>query len=214
MNLEKFQNLDEEKKQRIIKAAIEEFVENGYIGASTNNIVKNAEISKGSLFNYFDNKEKLFIYLFNYTIGKVINNFQNVRENLKEVGLLEGIKLFIDSNIKFFTTYPKEFQFLAKGMTNSPEPLRSELLKTKRELQKNVIEYLVQNSSGTKFRNDVAKEKISFFILTLLDNMSNIYIEKYSGNIELLLADKKNREEDIREYLELVKFGVWNREEK
>ena len=60
MNLEKFDNLEKEKKERILESAMAEFNIHGYTGASTNNIVKNAEISKGSLFNYFENKDKDF----------------------------------------------------------------------------------------------------------------------------------------------------------
>lgn len=68
MNLEKFEKLDENKKNRIIEAAMNEFIKEGFNGASTNTIVKNAEISKGALFNYFENKENLYLYFLNCQI--------------------------------------------------------------------------------------------------------------------------------------------------
>ena len=55
----KFQSLETEKRERIINAALKEFAKNGYDKASTNDIVKEAEISKGSLFNYFNSKNEI-----------------------------------------------------------------------------------------------------------------------------------------------------------
>ena len=52
-----FMNLDENKSKKIIDAAMNEFIRSGYERASTNVIVKEAGISKGSLFNYFTNKK-------------------------------------------------------------------------------------------------------------------------------------------------------------
>ena len=59
----KFKNLTKQKQQVIINSAIEEFVRNGFDDASTNEIVLNANISKGSLFNYFRSKKDLYLYL-------------------------------------------------------------------------------------------------------------------------------------------------------
>ena len=41
-----FEQLESEKKSHIINAALKEFAKNGYEKASTNNIVKEARISK------------------------------------------------------------------------------------------------------------------------------------------------------------------------
>jgi TetR/AcrR family transcriptional regulator len=62
----KFLNLDKEKQDRIINAAIKEFAEKGYDRASTNEIVKEAGISNGLLFHYFQNKKQMFLFLFDY----------------------------------------------------------------------------------------------------------------------------------------------------
>lgn len=214
MNLEKFESLDKEKKDRIIDAAINEFIKEGFSGASTNIIVKNAEISKGALFNYFENKENLFMYIFNDNIQKVGLNFQSQKRNMENFEIIEGIKCFINANIAFFTKNPKVFQFLAKSITDSPENIRVNLLKTKRELQGNVIKYLINNTKDEYFRQGIMKEQAEYFVLTLLDTLSNKYIEKYKGNIELLINETKEREKEIEIYIDLLKFGIWNREEK
>jgi AcrR family transcriptional regulator len=59
-----FENLEQEKRERILNAAMKEFARKGYENASTNEIVKTANIGKGRLFHYFNTKKELFIFLF------------------------------------------------------------------------------------------------------------------------------------------------------
>ena len=66
MPSETFKNLDENKKQRLIKAAIEEFSRVSFSEASINNIINNANISRGSFYMYFENKDDLFKYILNF----------------------------------------------------------------------------------------------------------------------------------------------------
>jgi AcrR family transcriptional regulator len=68
---DKFFELSEEKRQRIINAGFEVFSENEYKRASTDTIAERAGISKGLLFYYFHNKKEFYLYLFDYAAGLV-----------------------------------------------------------------------------------------------------------------------------------------------
>src|SRR5690554_2151180 len=59
------------RNKRIINAALKEFARSGYEKASTNEIVQEAGIAKGSLFNYFNNKKELYFFILEY-VAKVI----------------------------------------------------------------------------------------------------------------------------------------------
>lgn len=50
----------EKKRKDIIDAAIEEFREQGFLGAKTTAITKRANVSSRTLYNHFDSKEALF----------------------------------------------------------------------------------------------------------------------------------------------------------
>jgi len=58
-----------EKQNRILKAAYEEFAKHSYKQASTNKIIKEADIGKGTLFYYFNSKKELFEFLIEYGIN-------------------------------------------------------------------------------------------------------------------------------------------------
>lgn len=56
----RFDKLSAEKRERILEAAAKAFAANGYEGASLNQILADANISKGAAYYYFDDKADLF----------------------------------------------------------------------------------------------------------------------------------------------------------
>lgn len=57
-----FSQLAPSKQEKIYQALLQEFATHPYAEASTNRIAKQAGIAKGSLFNYFEDKEDLYLY--------------------------------------------------------------------------------------------------------------------------------------------------------
>lgn len=65
---EKFFDLKKEKQDRIINAAMKVFALEGYAHASTDEMVREAHISKGLLFHYFISKLSLYGFLYDYAV--------------------------------------------------------------------------------------------------------------------------------------------------
>jgi AcrR family transcriptional regulator len=61
-----FANLPAAKRQAIIDIAIEEFAAHPYATASVSRIVARAGIAKGSIYQYFENKQDFYLYLLEY----------------------------------------------------------------------------------------------------------------------------------------------------
>jgi AcrR family transcriptional regulator len=57
-----FNRLDEDKKERIMRAAIQEFQDCGFERAKIDVIAQSAGVAKGSIYQYFDDKKELFLY--------------------------------------------------------------------------------------------------------------------------------------------------------
>lgn len=67
MPKETFLKLPEEKKNKIIKAAKKEFSRVPFEQTSIKNIVEDAEIARGSFYQYFGSKEDLLRIHLKYT---------------------------------------------------------------------------------------------------------------------------------------------------
>lgn len=63
-----FNRLDDDKKERVIRAAIEEFQVHGFEKAKIEMIAKNAGVAKGSIYQYFDDKKDLFLYAVTWSL--------------------------------------------------------------------------------------------------------------------------------------------------
>ena len=87
-----FLNLDENKKQRILGAAIEEFAHKSYGNASMNVVVEKAGISKGALFKYFTNKAGLFAYVYRMSLQRIKNYLRAVRDGSEDENFFTGWK--------------------------------------------------------------------------------------------------------------------------
>lgn len=64
MPTERFYRLPEEKKQIIREAAIKEFARVPFEKASINQIIQNADISRGSFYTYFADKQDVVAFIF------------------------------------------------------------------------------------------------------------------------------------------------------
>ncbi len=69
-----FLNLEQTKKQKIIEAAILEFSRTIPDHINIQNIIRDAQIPRGSFYQYFDNKEDLYLFILIY-IGEQKQNF-------------------------------------------------------------------------------------------------------------------------------------------
>lgn len=94
MPKETFFNLKEEKQRRILKAATEVFKQKSFDKASINEIIKLAEIPRGSFYQYFEDKEDLYAYMM---LKQFQNNLQEFKQILQELhgDLFATVKKFV-----------------------------------------------------------------------------------------------------------------------
>lgn len=80
-----FERIPKEKRNRILKAAIEEFSNFGYDNANTNIIAKKADISVGSLYKYFDNKEDIFMTTVRHCAEVLKSALEDITEGEEDI---------------------------------------------------------------------------------------------------------------------------------
>ena len=121
-----FTTIPEDKKQRILNAAMQEFAAKGYARASTNAIVLDAGIAKGLLFHYFGNKKQLFLYVYDYCIDLTLHEFyarldQQERDMFRKLSQVQAVKL------ELLSQYPRLYQFLQKAYLEQAVDVRDEV---------------------------------------------------------------------------------------
>jgi len=173
----KFLNLEQEKQDRVINAAIKEFAEKGYDKASTNEMVKAAGISKGLLFHYFQNKKQLFLSLFDYCVELISEEFYK-KVNLAETDFFIRIRQSVLIKMDLLFQYPNIFKFIEAAYMDDSSEIKVELEKKVKELNTINIEKIYEGIDVSKFREDIDIQKTLKIITWTFEKMSDEEVSK------------------------------------
>lgn len=111
-----FFNLPEEKRETIVNAAIDEFASYGLENASTNRIVKNSGIAKGSFYQYFEDKQDLFMYLLSVIEREKIEFFNGKPPPNKNMDTFQYFRWMVKTGMEFSTSHPRLTQAISRVM--------------------------------------------------------------------------------------------------
>lgn len=147
-----FLNLSEEKQNRIISAAIKEFSSVPLEKASINKIIKDAEISRGSFYMYFEDKYDLTLYLFN-TITHYVDDISKKIE-LSTSGKLDEYIIRMNEILYDFYTQEKYRRLIFNLISQFQrfDQFDMKCFKGKKPILKE-IERIVQSIDKDQFKN-------------------------------------------------------------
>jgi TetR/AcrR family transcriptional regulator len=151
---ESFAKLEPDRQERILKAALNEFARKGYERASTNNIVKEAGIAKGTLFYYFKNKQALFDYLVEYVLDYVETEYL-ARLDFSEPDFLTRYWKAAQIKLESYLKDKEAFEFLGSlYLRRETEGLWQRL----DAMYQQAMAKMFENLDTSLFRTDIAAE--------------------------------------------------------
>jgi TetR/AcrR family fatty acid metabolism transcriptional regulator len=74
----------EQKRQRILRAAIDVFASKGYFAARMTDIAEAAQVADGTLYLYFEGKEHLLMSIFDSVLGRFIERLDEEIERIED----------------------------------------------------------------------------------------------------------------------------------
>lgn len=105
-----FLNLPREKRETIMNAAIQEFADYGLENASTNRIVKNSGIAKGSFYQYFEDKQDVFTHLLDMMEEQEMEFFRDRHPPGNNMDTFHYFRWMVKTGMEFGLTHPREVQ--------------------------------------------------------------------------------------------------------
>lgn len=197
-------NVDPEKKERIINSAMKEFSINTFQKASTNTIVEDAGISKGLLFHYFGNKEKLYTYL-EYYAFKVITESIVDELDWEQKDIFLRLKEIAMIKFKVFQKYPYLADFSLNVVKNKTTDEIKQInpdfpLDMYRKVYTTNIDYSL-------FKEEVdVKKAIDIIRWTLEKYGDEFRLKIKNGQMEF---DYSLIEKEFLSYIEILKSGFY-----
>jgi len=179
----------EERYQTILRAAESLFAKVGYHQTSINQIADLAEVSVGTVYFYFKNKEDLLIQLFeeiSYLFRSMIG-----AEFLKEEASLDGVEraghIFFD---KFCSLYPDKLAILYRETVGQSPALTEHRKKHQRKVIDDLRGALTRASEnmGLRFLSEESIEVIAVSIIGIYDCIVSHFLLTDEGPYNLTLV--------------------------
>lgn len=196
-----FYNLPYEKRKRITDAVIKEFMERPNEKVSINRIIKTAEISRGSFYQYFDDKVDLI-----EIITKTM--FEESSNKAKEILKLSCGDLFV-MYIKMFDYFgdyssQKQTMKIMRNIVDSfkaNDDLVSEYLKNRfnMALTNNEI-YTMVDRQNLKFQDN---ESVKCLIEILTQVLKNAFFDVFVAG-----SDREEVRERLIKKIDIIKQGA------
>lgn len=102
---EAFEKTSSDKQKKIFEAAVAEFAGKGFSAANINVIAKNAGISIGSMYNYFESKENLFLAVVDYGYKELETAISSV--DLEQGDIFDKFEMLVRLAQKFSKQHPE-----------------------------------------------------------------------------------------------------------
>ncbi|AKA68808.1 TetR/AcrR family transcriptional regulator [Clostridium scatologenes] len=210
---ENFEKISEEKKNRIIKAALKEFAIKGYEEASTNNIVKEAGISKGMIFHYFENKKNLYLYILDYCSELYFEKTKEICEKSHN-SAFEKFNQLLEER----TEWLKGEMYLGIIISNAllcnlPNELQAIATEKTQSLIERMKKVMLNNIDTLDFNENVDLNKVFDMFSFIFQALTMRYLKKYSFiqselKEEQVIKELEMMNKELTCFMEIIKYGV------
>ena len=184
---EKLLNLEPNRREEIINAALKEFAAKGFDDASTNVIAKEAGISKSLMFHYVNNKKDFFLFLYDYCLEIIKKEYFDLID-LSEKDIFERLRQTYLLKVKVLKKYPWIFDFTKAVVFTDSEAVNNELNERKKKLEENSLHNFFSDIDNSRFRDDLDVEKCKQLIYWAIGGYANQILEEIRSD-ENYIAD-------------------------
>lgn len=202
-----FFNLPPDKQQRVLEAAVQEFSERGYQQASINTIVSRVNIAKGSIYQYFDSKKSLFLFIFNQGIAMARQMLKHVKKESQGEDFFTRVRKSLMAGVEFIDKHPALYRVYLRILFERDSPLREDFLQTIRLFSREFILSLLEEGQA---RGEVRKDMDPVLAVFILDAVLDKFLQNYALpylDPALELNEKKGLEEKIDSIVTMLRQG-------
>ena len=195
--------MKKEKQDRIINGALKVFALNGYKRASTDEMVKEAGISKGLLFHYFESKKGVYIFICQYS-AKYLAMELSRAVGIQETDFFELQKQMELAKLRVMKNYPYMQHFLNQAFLETDEEAVT-ATDAEMDYASKVLQQIYAKADLSKFKETVDPSMVLKMTLFALNGLMNDYIKKEPLMLEALY-------EESAAYLDLLKDNLYKEE--
>lgn len=188
-----FFNLEEKKRKRITEAALDEFSTNDYNSASINTIIKNADIPKGSMYQYFNNKKDLYLYLVDLASEAKLGYISNKIGEGDYTNFFQTLKQMHLTGLKFELNNPRLSRLLFNAASETSEEISNISKEMFSRSDKYFEDFITRARENGEIRDDINLKFISFIISRVSLSIADYVSYKFDFSYEEVIRKGKGK---------------------
>jgi len=205
-----FLQLDEEKRERVLGAAINEFAGKNYNNASMNEVVKSAGISKGALFKYFKSKAGLFAFVYNMALSRVKEYLRQVRDESEGDDFFTRLQKVMSAGLDFINVHPGLAAIYYRIVFTGDSPYKREIVEEVHRESLEFITSLIQRGiEKGELRADLDPRISAFMVEAVVDRFVHAHHEQFRSRrgkeAQVFSLDAKH---EIQGIMKILKNGM------
>lgn len=205
MPKETFFRLRADKQEIIMRSAIREFNKNGFKKTKVGDIADEAEIAKGSLYQYFDDKQELYFYCCRWALDVVTKRVDR-RVDSPYTDIYDYFR--IDASKTQAASEEWELMLFMQNMYKEPDLIDDSLKEMLRDSDEYFRKFIRGGQSKGIVRSDMDEDILITFVLAVamkFKERAQRYVDHESG------TTPENRaiiEAETEKMIELLKNGM------
>ncbi len=143
--------LKRQRKEIIIDKATELFARKDYYEVMMDDVAHLSKVAKGTLYNYFDSKEKLYNAILNSNIEKLLTAVKSGLNN--ESSIIESLYFYVSTLYQFLNAHKNFFKIYFNYLSKNDETSSSEIKLKTEELSSILSDIFYKGKRENLFRN-------------------------------------------------------------
>ena len=165
---------NENKHQKILKAAIKVFAEKGFYNSRVAEIAKEADVADGTIYLYFKNKDDILISLFEEEFGQIV---ENTRKELgKEKDPLQKIRRFAIMHLSIVFKQQQLGEVLGVEVRQSSKFMKEYINKPFIEYLNLIRSIVIEGQERGLIRKDLTPGIMKRALFGALDEMARYWV--------------------------------------
>lgn len=193
MPTETYFNLPAEKRARILEAAVDEFAEHRFSEASINRIVKAAGIPRGSFYQYFADKEDVYLLVIKEIVKEKMEVFSRQKAPSEDASFFEAAVASAPAILEWVQLRPK-YNRIGMLMSQDDSAFVQHILHQMPDSRQSVLALLRRDQQRGLVRLDIELDLVLELVLSAASLLLRLYyksgpeaaLEQYAKLFDLL----------------------------
>jgi AcrR family transcriptional regulator len=210
-----FFNLPDEKRKQIMDAAIDEFADYGLEKASTNRIVANSGISKGSFYQYFEDKLDVFDHIVTMLGEEKLVFFQSMPPPSNNMDTFGYYRWMIKRGMEFNSTNPRMVQAVSRVFLGEGQYYGKHFEKY-REQSTQAIKAMIEQAMERGEMDPSVDVELAIMVMETWNNAIATYFLKEGLKQDdfIIWIRSPETQEKIEKLLYIMEYGLRKTESK